>query len=79
MGPISLDLVTKERRKLSYACVCVDLGVDSHMLAEITVSLRGVDFIITLIYGWKPGICNVCRAFRHSSGKCPRNMESKVQ
>ncbi|TYK22007.1 uncharacterized protein E5676_scaffold482G00450 [Cucumis melo var. makuwa] len=36
VGPISLDLVTKERRKLSYACVCVDLGVDSHMLAEIT-------------------------------------------
>ncbi|KAA0025860.1 DUF4283 domain-containing protein [Cucumis melo var. makuwa] len=34
--PITLDLATKEKRRLSYARVYVELDVDSPMLAEIT-------------------------------------------
>ncbi|TYK23423.1 DUF4283 domain-containing protein [Cucumis melo var. makuwa] len=34
--PITLDLAIKERRRLSYARICVELDVDSHMPAKIT-------------------------------------------
>ncbi|KAA0047412.1 putative non-LTR retroelement reverse transcriptase [Cucumis melo var. makuwa] len=76
--PLTLDLATKERRRLSYARVCVELDVDSHMPAEITVNLRGVDFIVLVNYKLKPRKCNLCWAFGHSSGKYPRSVESKV-
>ncbi|TYK26642.1 uncharacterized protein E5676_scaffold313G002880 [Cucumis melo var. makuwa] len=45
--PISLDLATKEHRRLSYARVCVELKGKSNMPAEITVSLRGVEFNVS--------------------------------
>lgn len=45
------------------------------MPAKITVNLRGADFIVTINYEWKPRKCILCRAFGHSSGKCPRSVE----
>ena len=75
---LSLDLATKERRKLSFVRVCVELNVESPMLVEVTVNLRRVDFIVTVNYEWKPRKCNLYRAFRHCSGKCPRIVENKV-
>ncbi|KAA0037826.1 uncharacterized protein E5676_scaffold236G00740 [Cucumis melo var. makuwa] len=44
---ITLDLATKEHCRLSYAHVCVELDVDSHMPTEIAVNLKGVDFIVS--------------------------------
>ncbi|TYK28312.1 uncharacterized protein E5676_scaffold600G001370 [Cucumis melo var. makuwa] len=76
--PLTLDLATKERCRLSYARVCIELDVNSHMPAEITVSLKGVDFIVSVNYEWKPRKCNLCCAFEHSSGKCPRSVENSV-
>ena len=72
--PITLDLATKERHRLSYAHVCVRLDVNSRMSAEITINLKGVDFIVTIKYEWKPIKCNLCCAFGHSRGKSPRNV-----
>ncbi|XP_050938810.1 uncharacterized protein LOC127148657 [Cucumis melo] len=76
--PISLDLTTKERRRLSYARVCVELEGGSNMPAGITVSLRGVDFNVSINYEWKPRKCNLCCAFGHSGSKCSRSVESKT-
>ncbi|KAL4018356.1 hypothetical protein IC575_021951 [Cucumis melo] len=76
--PISLDLATKERRRLSYARVCVELEAGSNMPAEITVSLRGVDFNVSVNYEWKPRKCNLCCAFGHSGSNCSRSVESKT-
>ncbi|KAA0065355.1 F17F8.5 [Cucumis melo var. makuwa] len=52
--PLTLDLATKERHRLSYARVCIKLDVGSPKPVEITVSLRGVDFIVSANYEWKP-------------------------
>ncbi|TYK26656.1 DUF4283 domain-containing protein [Cucumis melo var. makuwa] len=76
--PISLDLATKERRRLSYARVCVELEGGSNMPSEITVNLRGVEFNVSVNYEWKPRKCNLCGAFGHSSSKCSRSEESKT-
>ncbi|KAA0059841.1 reverse transcriptase [Cucumis melo var. makuwa] len=76
--PISLDLTTKERRRLSYARVCVELEGGSNMPAQITVSLGGVDFNVSINYEWKPRKCNLCCAFGHSGSKCSRSVESKT-
>ncbi|KAA0026071.1 uncharacterized protein E6C27_scaffold581G00620 [Cucumis melo var. makuwa] len=78
LKPISLDFATKKRRRLSYARVCVELEGGSNMSAEITVSLRGVDFNVSVNYEWKPRKCNLCCAFGHSSSKCSRSVESKT-
>ncbi|KAL0556476.1 hypothetical protein IC582_004990 [Cucumis melo] len=76
--PISLDLATKERHRLSYARVCVELEGGSNMPSEITVNLRGVEFNVSVNYEWKPWKCNLCGAFGHSSSKCSRSEESKT-
>ena len=39
--PLSLDMATKERRRLSYAHICVGMNVDSTMPIDITVNLKG--------------------------------------
>lgn len=75
--PLTLDLATKERRRLSYARVCVELNVDSPMRADIIVNLRGEDFIVTINYEWKPQKCNLCRSFGHSSASYPKSVEHK--
>lgn len=77
--PLTFNLATKERYRLSYERVCVELNFNSNMPYEITVNLRGVDFIMPIIYEWKPRKCNSCHAFGHFVGKCPRTVESKVQ
>ncbi|KAA0049770.1 Exo_endo_phos domain-containing protein/DUF4283 domain-containing protein [Cucumis melo var. makuwa] len=76
--PISLDLANKKRHRLSYARVCIELEGGSNMPAEITVSLRGVDFNVSVNYEWKPRKCNLCCAFGHSGSKCSRSVESKT-
>ena len=64
--PLLVDLATKERRRLSYARICVELNVDNIMPAEVTVNLRGEEFIVTVTYEWKRKKCNLCRSFGHS-------------
>lgn len=44
-----LNLATKEHRKLSYVCVCVELDVNSIILAKIIVSLRGWTLLCLLL------------------------------
>lgn len=48
------------------------------MPTEITVSLKGVDFIVPVTYEWKPRRCGSCHSFGHSDGKCPRTVEEKM-
>ena len=76
--PLSFDLATKERRRLSYACICVELNVDNTMPAEITVNRRGEEFIVTVTYEWKPRKCNLCRSFGHSQSTCPKEVGNEV-
>ena len=76
--PLSFDLATKERRRLSYARICVELNVDSTMPAEITVSLRGEEFIVNVTYEWKSRKFNLCRSFGHSNGICSKKIGNEV-
>ena len=75
--PLSFDLATKERRRLSYACICVELNVDSTMPTEITVNLRGEELIVTVTYEWKQRKCNKCRSFGHSQSTCPKEIANE--
>ena len=76
--PLLLDLANNERHHLSFVHIYVGLNGVTPMPAEITVNLRGVDFIVFVNYEWKPIKCNLCRAFGHSGGKRPRNVENKT-
>ena len=76
--PLLVDLATKERRRLSYARICVELNVDSTMPVEITVSLRGEEFIVNVTYEWKSRKFNLCRSFGHSNGICSKKIGNEV-
>ena len=75
--PLSFDLATKERHRLSYACICVELYVDSTMPTERTVNLRGEEFIVTVSYEWKSRKCNMCRSFGHLQSTCPKEIANE--
>ena len=78
VGLVVVDSATKERQRLSYARVYVEINVNSPMPAEVTTNLRGENFVVTVNYEWKPRNCNLCQSLGHSSGKCPKIVENKV-
>lgn len=68
--PIALDRIAKEKRRLTFARVCVEISSDSVMPSSIGVRSRGRDFTIPVSYEWKPRKCSKCHSFGHRSEKC---------
>ncbi|CAK9313761.1 unnamed protein product [Citrullus colocynthis] len=47
-NPVALDAATKERRRLLFASVCVEVSGESVMPPSVTIRIRGQDFIVPI-------------------------------
>ncbi|XP_020697964.1 uncharacterized protein LOC110110709 [Dendrobium catenatum] len=71
--PISVDTLTANRTRLTFARVCVLISKDSELHAEIPIEIDGEDLVLSVLYDWKPDKCEGCGSFIHPFSLCPKN------
>ncbi|XP_028552506.1 uncharacterized protein LOC114580134 [Dendrobium catenatum] len=71
--PISVDALTANRTRLTFARVCVQITKDSILHEEIPIEIDGEDLILSVIYDWKPDRCEGCGSLIHPFSLCPKN------
>uniref|UniRef100_A0A803P4D5 DUF4283 domain-containing protein n=1 Tax=Cannabis sativa TaxID=3483 RepID=A0A803P4D5_CANSA len=77
--PIMVDDVTKERDKLSYPRVLIEVSIKQEFPNLIYFEDEfGSNVSVAITYEWKPTICSHCKGMGHSSGEC-RRKEGKQQ
>ncbi|KAF9619282.1 hypothetical protein IFM89_006469 [Coptis chinensis] len=75
--PLSWDVATKNRQRLNFARVCVEVNVQCKYPKSLRFKLGG-DRIATVgvEYPWTPPTCTVCKRFGHNTNKCPNRVNS---
>ncbi|PKU79522.1 RNA exonuclease 1 [Dendrobium catenatum] len=71
--PISVDSLTANRSRLTFARVCVLISKDSILPEEIPIEIEGEDLTLKVLYDWKPGKCEGCGSLIHPFSLCPKN------
>ncbi|XP_020692280.1 uncharacterized protein LOC110106668 [Dendrobium catenatum] len=71
--PVSVDALTANRTRLTFARVCVLISKDSVLHDEIPIEIDGEDLVLPVIYDWKPDRCEGCGSLIHPFSLCPKN------
>ncbi|PKU65629.1 RNA exonuclease 1 [Dendrobium catenatum] len=71
--PISVDALTANRTRLTFARVCILITKDSILHEEIPIEIDGEDLVLSVIYDWKPDRCEGCGSLIHPFSLCPKN------
>ncbi|KAI0495443.1 hypothetical protein KFK09_021744 [Dendrobium nobile] len=71
--PVSVDALTANRTRLTFARVCVLITKDSILHDEIPIEIDGEDLVLSVIYDWKPDRCEGCGSLIHHFSLCPKN------
>ncbi|PKU81146.1 RNA exonuclease 1 [Dendrobium catenatum] len=72
--PISVDNLTANRTRLTFARVCVLITKDSVLPDEIPIEIEGEDLVLKVLYEWKPEKCEGCGSLIHPFSLCPKNL-----
>ncbi|XP_020682606.1 putative proline-rich receptor-like protein kinase PERK11 [Dendrobium catenatum] len=75
--PISVDALTANRSRLTFARICVLISKDSPLPDEIPIEIEGEDITLTVLYDWKPEKCEGCGSLIHPFSLCPKNPNPK--
>ncbi|XP_020685357.2 uncharacterized protein LOC110101699 [Dendrobium catenatum] len=75
--PISVDALTANRSRLTFARICVLISKDSPLPDEISIEIEGEDITLTVLYDWKPEKCEGCGSLIHPFSLCPKNPNPK--
>lgn len=76
--PISVDHMTKDVEKLSYACLLVEVTLEESKRKEVVLqSYNGKVYKHKVEFEWIPWNCGTCNAFGHSPRFCSRNEVAK--
>ncbi|XP_038876497.1 uncharacterized protein LOC120068928 [Benincasa hispida] len=75
--PISFEVATREQRWLSYVRICVQVDDDLLFPSTVTVRMQGQEFIIPVVYEWKPRRCTFCGSFGHPGAVCEKQGVAK--
>ncbi|XP_056161606.1 uncharacterized protein LOC130135833 [Syzygium oleosum] len=64
--PLYMDSATEQKRRLSYAKVCIRMNVDSSFPRKFDIDMgKGGFFEATVHYSWLPVKCKTCNIFGH--------------
>ena len=70
-NPLHLDTLTENQSKLSFARICIEVGVDCEFPKSILLDLgNGKYSTIRIEYPWAPQCCSNCKLFGHTLAQC---------
>uniref|UniRef100_A0A803PYV1 DUF4283 domain-containing protein n=1 Tax=Cannabis sativa TaxID=3483 RepID=A0A803PYV1_CANSA len=71
--PLMEDAVTKDRERLSYARVLIEVQMDQQLPNMIEFeNEHGLNTSVSVKYEWKPITCSHCSGIGHSAGECKK-------
>ncbi|XP_020704138.1 rho GTPase-activating protein gacJ-like [Dendrobium catenatum] len=74
---ISVDALTANRSRLTFARICILISKDSPLPDEIPIEIEGEDLTLKVLYDWKPDKCEGCGSLIHPFSLCPKNPNPK--
>ena len=70
-NPLHLDSLTENQSKLSFARICVEVGVDCEFPKSVLLEMgNGKCTTIRIEYPWVPQCCSNCKLFGHNLAHC---------
>ncbi|KAI0500184.1 hypothetical protein KFK09_018393 [Dendrobium nobile] len=75
--PISVDTLTANRTRLTFARVCVQINKSSPLPEVIPIEIDGDDIDLKVVYDWKPSPCEGCSSLFHPFSLCSSNPNPK--
>uniref|UniRef100_A0A803QR69 DUF4283 domain-containing protein n=1 Tax=Cannabis sativa TaxID=3483 RepID=A0A803QR69_CANSA len=78
-NPLQVDPATKERNKLNFPRVLIEVSIHQDFPANISFEDEyGANVNLSITYEWKPLICAHCKGLGHATTDC-RKKEGKTQ
>lgn len=78
--PLYMDRLTAHGDRVSFAKVCVEIGVDSIMPTDFLIKCEGKSIEVRVEYLWKLAKCTKCQVFGHADDRCIRTqVQNNVQ
>ena len=78
--PIQTDMFTKEKRRLSYPRILIEVSIDQVFEEEIVFEDEyGYDVHVGVKYEWKPELCKNCKGIGHSTSSCKKTVPTKKE
>ena len=69
--PLHLDSPTENQTKLSFARICIEVGVDCEFPKSVLLDKGDGNFsTIRVEYPWAPQCCPICKRFGHNRDNC---------
>ncbi|XP_021743061.1 uncharacterized protein LOC110709156 isoform X1 [Chenopodium quinoa] len=76
--PVKTDKVTKNKEKLEYARLMIEVSVDGEYPTKIEfLDEVGANVSQRVIYEWKPIHCRSCTGMGHSESECPMQWQTQ--
>ncbi|XP_020681197.1 rab-like protein 6 [Dendrobium catenatum] len=75
--PLTVDSLTANRTRLTFARVCIQISKDSKLPKEIPIQIEEEDMLLKVVYEWKPSPCEGCGSLIHPFSLCPSNPNLK--
>lgn len=77
---VSIDLITKDVEKLSYARLLVEVTSEEAKRVEVVLeSYNGTVYKHKIEFEWMPWSCDNCKVFGHSTHYCNRNKAANTK
>ncbi|XP_062118721.1 uncharacterized protein LOC133832388 [Humulus lupulus] len=78
--PIREDTATKNRDRLQFARVMVEVNVSQAFPSTISFVNEKTEVIrLDVVYEWKPTCCSVCKGMGHEDTNCRKNQQNMTQ
>ena len=70
-NPLHLDTLTENQARLSFARICIEVGVDCEFPKSVLLDMgNGKYSTIRIEYPWAPQCCSNCKLFGHNLAHC---------
>lgn len=74
--PVKVDLATKNRNRLGFARILIEMNIDHEYPDQTTfINENGIEVCVDIEYEWKPIKCAKCHLMGHNEKECRKVVE----